>query len=53
MAASWSEAARWNTEKIFFQPDLTLLALAFTICATHLTTMSRMVTELYKHENSE
>lgn len=31
MFSSWSEAARWNTLKMFFQPDLTLQAWELTI----------------------
>ena len=46
MLTSWSEAARWKTEKMFFQPDMTLEALVLTIWATQRTTMSRMVTDL-------
>lgn len=44
--SSWSEAARWNTEKIFFQPDLMLAAWEWTICATQRTTISRIVGDL-------
>ncbi|CAN8006507.1 unnamed protein product [Ixodes pacificus] len=48
MPSSRSEAARWNTLKMFFQPDLifalkNLLTWELTICATQRTTMSRMV----------
>ena len=44
--SSSSEAAKWNTEKTFFQPDLMLWACEWTICATQRTTMSRMVADL-------
>ena len=44
--SSSSEAAKWNTEKTFFQPDLILWACEWTICATQRTTMSRMVADL-------
>ena len=47
---SWSEAARWNTEKMFFQPDMMLEALVLTIWATQRTTMSRIVTDLERGE---
>ena len=43
---SWSAAARWNTEKMFFHPDMMFEALVLTIWATQRTTMSRMVTDL-------
>ena len=46
MVSSWSEAAWWNTEKMFFQPDRILAAWEFTIWATHLITMSLMVGDL-------
>lgn len=44
--SSMSEAAKWNTEKTFFQPDLMLCACEWTICATQRTTMSRIVADL-------
>ena len=44
--SSWSEAARWNTLKMFFHPDLILAAWELTIWATHRTTMSRIVGDL-------
>lgn len=44
--SSWSEAAKWKTEKIFFQPERMLAAWEFTICAMHRTTMSRIVGDL-------
>jgi len=44
--SSLSDAAKWKTEKMFFQPDLMLVALEWTICATQRTTMSRMVSDL-------
>jgi len=44
--SSLSDAARWKTEKMFFHPDLMLAALEWTICATHRTTMSRIVSDL-------
>ena len=47
MPSSWSDAAMWNTEKTFFQPDLMLAAWELTICAIHLTTMSLIVGDLY------
>ena len=50
MLTSWSEAARWNTEKMFFQPDMMLEALVLTIWATQRTTMSRIVTDLERGE---
>ena len=46
MLTSWSAAARWNTEKMFFHPDMMFEALVLTIWATQRTTMSRMVTDL-------
>ena len=46
MPSSWSEAAMWNTEKTFFQPERIFAACEFTICAIHLTTMSRIVGDL-------
>ena len=45
--SSSSEAARWNTENTFFQPDLMLWACECTICATQRTTMSRIVADLW------
>ena len=45
--SSSSDAAKWNTEKTFFQPDLILWACECTICATQRTTMSRMVADLW------
>lgn len=45
--SSSSEAAKWNTENTFFQPDLMLWACECTICATQRTTMSRMVADLW------
>ena len=53
MLTSWSEAARWNTEKMFFQPDMMLEALVLTIWATQRTTMSRIVTDLERGERGE
>lgn len=44
--SSWSEAARWNTEKIFFQPERILPAWELTICAMHRTTISLIVGDL-------
>jgi len=44
--SSLSDAAKWKTEKMFFHPDLMLVALEWTICATQRTTMSRMVSDL-------
>ena len=49
MPSSWSAAARWNTLKMFFQPDLMFPACEFTICATHRTTMSLIVGDLKQH----
>lgn len=46
MVSSWSEAAWWKTEKMFFQPERMLAACEFTIWATHLITMSLMVGDL-------
>lgn len=42
IASSLSDAARWKTLKIFFQPDLILWAWELTIWAIHRTTMSRI-----------
>lgn len=49
IVSSWSDAAWWNTEKMFFQPDLMLAACEFTICATHLITISLIVGDLREH----
>lgn len=46
IVSSWSEAAWWNTEKMFFQPERMLAAWEFTIWATHLITMSLIVGDL-------
>lgn len=46
IASSWSDAAKWNTLKIFFQPDLMLWAWEFTIWAMQRTTISRIVGDL-------
>lgn len=46
IASSWSDAARWNTLKIFFHPDLMLWAWEFTIWAMQRTTISRIVGDL-------
>lgn len=46
IVSSWSEAAWWNTENMFFQPDLMLEACEFTIWATHLITISLIVGDL-------
>ena len=50
MLSSWSEAARWKTEKIFFQPDRMFAAWEFTIWAMQRTTMSLMVGDLEKRQ---
>ena len=46
MPSSWSDAARWKTLKMFFQPDLMFAAWELTICAMQRTTMSRIVGDL-------
>ena len=46
MLSSWSDAARWKTEKIFFQPERMFEAWEFTIWAIHRTTMSLIVGDL-------
>lgn len=46
IVSSWSEAAWWNTEKMFFQPERMFAAWEFTIWATHLITMSLIVGDL-------
>lgn len=46
MFSSWSDAAWWNTENMFFQPERILAAWEFTIWATQRITMSRMVGDL-------
>ena len=46
MPWSRSEAARWNTEKMFFQPDRMLAAWELTIWAMQRTTISLMVGDL-------
>lgn len=46
MASSWSDAARWNTLKIFFHPERMFLAWEFTIWAIQRTTISRIVLDL-------
>ena len=46
IVSSWSDAAWWKTEKMFFQPERMLAAWEFTICATHLITMSLIVGDL-------
>lgn len=46
MFPSWSEAAWWNTAKMFFQPERMLAAWELTIWAMHRITMSRMVGDL-------
>lgn len=50
MPSSWSEAAKWNTLKIFFQPDLILAACELTIWAIQRTTISRIVGDLHKQK---
>lgn len=50
MPSSWSEAAKWNTLKIFFQPDLILAACELTIWAIQRTTISRIVGDLQKQK---
>ena len=47
MDSSWSPAAWWNTEKMFFQPERMLAACELTIWATQRITMSRMVGERF------
>ena len=46
MLSSWSEAARWKTEKMFFQPERMFAAWEFTIWAIQRTTMSLIVGDL-------
>lgn len=46
MLSSWSEAARWKTEKMFFQPERMFAAWEFTIWAIQRTTISLMVGDL-------
>lgn len=46
MLSSWSEAARWKTEKMFFQPERMFAAWELTIWAMQRTTMSLMVGDL-------
>lgn len=46
MLSSWSEAARWKTEKMFFQPERMFAAWELTIWAIQRTTMSLMVGDL-------
>ena len=46
ICGSWSDAARWKTAKMFFQPDMIFPAWLCTICAMQLTTMSRIVGDL-------
>lgn len=46
IVSSWSDAAWWNTEKMFFQPERMLAAWEFTIWATQRITMSRIVGDL-------
>lgn len=48
---SWSDAAWWNTAKIFFQPERMLPAWEFTIWAIQRITMSRIVGDLGKKES--
>ena len=50
MLSSWSEAARWNTEKMFFQPDRMFPACELTIWAIQRTTMSLIVGDLEEQE---
>ena len=49
MFPSWSEAAWWNTAKMFFQPERMLAAWEFTIWAMQRITMSRMVGDLRRN----
>lgn len=53
MLSSWSEAARWKTEKMFFHPERMLAACELTICAMQRTTMSLMVGDLHRIEVEE
>lgn len=53
MLSSWSEAARWKTEKMFFQPERMFAACEFTIWAMQRTTMSRMVGDLQEVRMAE
>lgn len=46
MLSSWSEAARWKTEKMFFQPERMFAAWELTIWAIQRTTMSLIVGDL-------
>lgn len=46
MLSSWSEAARWKTEKMFFQPERMFAAWELTIWAIQRTTISLMVGDL-------
>lgn len=50
MLSSWSEAARWKTEKIFFQPERMFAAWELTIWAMQRTTMSLIVGDLEKRQ---
>lgn len=53
MLSSWSEAARWKTEKMFFHPERMFAAWELTIWAIQRTTMSRMVGDLNGRQSKE
>lgn len=50
MLSSWSDAARWKTEKMFFQPERMFAAWELTIWAIHRTTMSLIVGDLVEQK---
>lgn len=50
MLSSWSEAARWKTEKMFFQPERMFAAWELTIWAIHRTTISLIVGDLIEQK---
>lgn len=53
MLSSWSEAAKWKTEKMFFHPERMFAAWELTIWAMQRTTMSLIVGDLKGVEEEE